>query len=147
MAKPNAADVEAIYAEAEAAGLSRTQVDDIARPLLDANMQQAWRGLGDARSTGQLDTIARAVRQSMRPISVDTATGEIGPEPKATAAQVDYIANLLAERVRSGDGGGFFATGAFLTRQGSQTRIDMDAVRSLTRKQASNLIDSLKGNY
>lgn len=144
MAKPTDTEIEALYVEAEAAGITRDQVDEIAKPRISAFGYIA--GLTSVRSNRELAAIAREVR-ALAAKSVDTTTGEIAPEPKATTAQVDYIANLLAERVRSGEGGGYFAIGAYLSGQGDRTRVDMDAVRALTRRQASGLIDSLKGNY
>lgn len=69
------------------------------------------------------------------------------PARPATARQVDYIATLLATRARNGDGGGFASTTGLLTGTGHRTRIDLDAVRALSRTSASQLIDSLTGSY
>lgn len=76
-----------------------------------------------------------------------TTTIQLIPAAPATTRQVDYIADLLATRVRNGDGGGFVSTAGLLTGAGYQTRINLGAIRALSRTDASQLIDSLKGNY
>jgi hypothetical protein len=58
------------------------------------------------------------------------------PGNAATPAQVDYIMSLLARRIETGEGGGFF--------QGPTTR---ESVQQLTKADASNYIKSLKGEY
>ncbi|MFI9018706.1 hypothetical protein ACIGZI_32200 [Streptomyces griseus] len=54
----------------------------------------------------------------------------------ATDRQVDFILSLLAERRRSGEGGGFYGGPA-----------DRAGIEKLTRDQASTYINSLKGTY
>lgn len=72
-----------------------------------------------------------------------------GPRPAASETpasqrQVDYIAELLTRRQRSGVGGGFSGLVAGLYRGG---QIDRDAIRALTKAQASEVIDSLTDRY
>jgi hypothetical protein len=148
MAKPSDSEIAAVYTLGAESGLSEADVDRIAADVIGVLLGgRPASFLGQARSLKELRHIETRVREAARPVSVNTVTGEIGSEPAITDRQVDYIAELLAHRVRSGEGGGFFATGAFLIGEGDRTRIDMDAVRALTRRQASSLIDSLKGNY
>ncbi|MBF6187972.1 hypothetical protein [Nocardia farcinica] len=66
------------------------------------------------------------------------------PEPTATPRQIYYITSLLEGRAAAGDDGGFFSTKGLYRVDGS---IDRDAIAALTRKQASALIDSLRGTY
>lgn len=65
-------------------------------------------------------------------------------EPTATGRQVDYIVSLLEGRARRGDGGGFMSTNGLYREDGTA---DRDAIARLTRRNASALIDSLRGNY
>lgn len=76
-----------------------------------------------------------------------TTTIQLTPAAPATTRQVDYITDLLATRVRNGDGGGYASSAGLLAGTGHQTRINLDAIRALTRTDASQLIDSLKENY
>lgn len=148
MAKPSDSEIAAVYALGAEGGLSEDDVDKIAADVIGILLGgRPASFLGQARSLRELGQIETRVREAARPVSVNTTTGEVGPEPAITDRQVDYIAELLARRVRSGEGGGFFATGAFLVGAGDQTRIDMDAIRALSRRQASSLITSLKGDY
>lgn len=64
--------------------------------------------------------------------------------PMVTDRQVTYITRLLVQRIRSGEGSGFSGLVNGLTRGG---QVDTDAIRALTRKQASEVIDSLTGRY
>ena len=57
--------------------------------------------------------------------------------PLATERQIDYILILQARRARSGEGGGFI-------NHNPATR---DELRRTSRETASNIIDSLTGNY
>src|SRR5690606_18539485 len=63
---------------------------------------------------------------------------------RATERQVAYLVKLLARARRSGEGGGFISTRGLYTADGN---VNIDALRQLTVRQASNLIDSLKGSY
>lgn len=56
--------------------------------------------------------------------------------PLATSRQVDYILDLLAQRRRTGDGGGFF-----------QGPTDRAGIEELTKAEASSYITSLKEEY
>lgn len=139
---------EGVYAVGVKRGYTRAEIDEVARKLIASP-------LCDVRWSSDLKRVQKALadlpdrtdRVATPTGRVDLATGEIGPEPKASPRQVEFIADLLAARVRSGEGGGFFAVGAFLTGVGERTRIDMDAIRALSRSEASRLIVSLKGEY
>jgi len=54
----------------------------------------------------------------------------------ATERQISYILDLLAQRRRSGEGGGFF-----------NGPTDRAGIAALSRSEASAYIDSLKGDY
>lgn len=58
------------------------------------------------------------------------------PGNAATPAQVDYIMNLLARRIETGEAGGFMT--------GPTTR---EGVQNMTKADASLYIKSLKGDY
>lgn len=77
-------------------------------------------------------------------IDIRTDAEKAAPEPTATPRQIYYITSLLEGRAAAGEGGGFFSTKGLYRGDGS---IDRDAVAALTRKQASALIDSLRGTY
>jgi hypothetical protein len=62
----------------------------------------------------------------------------------ATDRQVDYIISLLVERIRNGNEDGFMSTHNLY---GATGKISKQAVRNLTKTQASNMISSLKGDY
>lgn len=57
----------------------------------------------------------------------------------ATEKQVEYIVRLVIRRRRDGDTSGFIGGDVDIT--------DLDALRKMTRREASTLIDSLSGNY
>ena len=65
-------------------------------------------------------------------------------EPLATGNQVDYIVSLLSRRTYSGEGGGFMSTNGLYHEDGT---INRAAIAAMTRRNASALIDSLRGNY
>lgn len=62
----------------------------------------------------------------------------------ATDRQIDYITELLARRIRNGEGGGFASTARLYDADGT---IHRAAIAALTTREASTLIDSLTGNY
>lgn len=65
-------------------------------------------------------------------------------EPLATGNQIDYIVSLLSRRTRAGEGGGFMSTQGLYREDGT---INRAAIAAMTRRNASALIDSLRGNY
>lgn len=79
--------------------------------------------------------------------AAQAATQAVDPasqEPTATGNQIEYIVSLLARRARSGEGGGFMSTRGLYRKDGT---IDRTAIAAMTRRNASALIDSLRGNY
>lgn len=139
MAKPATTDIEAIYSIGEAAGMTRDEIDDIARP----NIQQAFSigtiRLTNVRSHGELRTIERLVtaeagkRKAAAEVEAqDAPVTAPSAQTPATARQVEYILSLLARH-----GGGGFYTGPR----------DRAGIAALTRQQASLYIDSLTDNY
>ncbi|MYU22864.1 hypothetical protein [Streptomyces sp. SID8352] len=94
----------------------------------------------------QADEVRARIRRHVRDQEQATAAeaakaaGTVLPPPgtpMATPAQVEYILDLLAQRHRSGDGGGFIMNGP----------TDRAGIESLTRAKASLYITSLKGDY
>jgi len=63
----------------------------------------------------------------------------------ATERQIDYLTSLLVRRANTGEGGGFVGGVDALVDAGG--KVDVAALRRLTRPQASRLIDSLRGSY
>lgn len=138
MAKPTDSEIEDVYREAEARGLTRQQVDEIAIPLIT----DVWlppTGLGSVRSHRQLRAIISAVRDAYPAVPERPK-----PVPLATPKQVAYIADLLSRRFRDGDTSGFMGVSSLITSTGA---IDLDAIGALTRARASQLISSLRGDY
>jgi hypothetical protein len=136
MARPAAAQIEALYVEAENGGLTRADVDVIAGPIIGTLLggRQAEK-LVDVRSGRQMDEIADQVRAEVAKRR-STSTGGQRAEHRATPRQVNYILDLLAQRQRSGEGGGFF-----------QGPTDRGGIERLTIDEASTYITSLKGDY
>lgn len=67
----------------------------------------------------------------------------IPSEPMATDRQIDYAVSLLIKKHRSGEGDGFIDARGLITGG----TVDKGALRAMTRRQISSLIDSLKGDY
>lgn len=82
---------------------------------------------------------AKAEAATVEPAVAEPATNT----PRATPNQIDRITSLLIRRYRSGDEGGFFATGGLM----ADGHVDRAAVAALSRQKASELISSLTGNY
>ncbi|BAD58860.1 hypothetical protein [Nocardia farcinica] len=77
-------------------------------------------------------------------IDIRTDAEKAAPEPTATDRQIDYIVALLEGRARRGEGGGFMSTHGLYKADGT---VDRAAVAKMTRRTASAMIDSLRGNY
>lgn len=135
MAKPSSTDIESIYQIGVDAGMTRDEVDDIARPHISTN----WPGLvrlTNVRSLGELRTIEHLVtaEATRRTAQAPTAQPEVPTtaQPSVTPWQVDRILRLLARH----GGGGFY--------QGPRDRA---GISRLTKAQANLYIDSLTDNY
>lgn len=139
MAKPATADIEAIYSIGEAAGMTRDEIDEIARPHIQQAFSIGTIRLTNVRSHGELRTIEHlvTVEASKRKAAAE-AEAQAAPvaapseQTPATARQVEYILSLLARH----GGGGFY--------QGPR---DRGGIAQLTKAQASLYIDSLTDNY
>ncbi|ROO82554.1 hypothetical protein EDD29_0034 [Actinocorallia herbida] len=89
----------------------------------------------DRRVAAQADADAKAAEQEAEADRRRALEAEKGP--LATPRQVDFIMELLADRQRTGDGGGFYFGGP-TTRKG---------VAEMSKREASMYITSLKGDY
>lgn len=130
--KPPTQDIEDVYRLGENIGLTRDQIDDLAKPHIQR--MGHVRGLSDVRSRKELTAIRGALADHRTP----TSPAPDGPAtaPLATPRQVEYIIDLLNRRRAAGDGGGFMAGPT-----------DRAGIAQLTRSQASTYITSLKEAY
>src|SRR5690554_7068302 len=120
---------------------------------------QADDGIRDADVTGvqtcALPICLRRMRRELRRRGVDARTEAEkrsdaqrrahAAQAPATERQIDYLTSLLVRRANTGEGGGFVGGVDALVDAGG--KVDVDALRRLTRPQASRLIDSLRGSY
>jgi hypothetical protein len=118
-------EAQKILAAAIKAGIAEDDLlTAIGRPLLSVASN------GDARTCWQM--IRTAEDQQRRAKNL------------ATERQVEYIIELLARRVREGEGGGFLGVRHLYA---TDDTIDIAAVRALTKGTASQVITSLTGAY
>jgi hypothetical protein len=140
MTQIGTAEAERIYALAAERGLDRDQVNQLAytkRLTMDAFTIERLSG---ARSRQLIDMLP-AGPTAATPAAATTA------EPAhshCSARQADYIADLLAERARSGEGGGFASVERLYTQDG---KLDLAAIANLSPDSASMIIRSLTGDY
>lgn len=84
----------------------------------------------------EADAIAAAEATVREACEAQLAEARATKGPLATPRQVDYILNLLAQRERTGEGGGFF-----------YGPTDRAGIELLSKSDASTYITSLKGDY
>lgn len=146
---------------AAAAGVDRTgflirwtDLDDFAASVLadhpDAPHGHAIKlvvdALGISRTAVQNDIAqqeakARSDLQARKAVEADQHHWN----PMATPRQVEFIIDLIAQRISTGDISGFTDISRFVADDGM--RIDRQAIQGLTKAEASRLITSLKGDY
>lgn len=115
MAAPASTDIEALYSIAEQAGVTRDEVDAIAKPMI--RRIGSVSGFTDVRSNAELRAITTAVHAEIDRRLAVAGRGPIATGEPATTRQIDYIAAL----------GG-----------------DPAVAATMTRHEVSALIDSLK---
>lgn len=119
-------------------GKTETQARQAAEKATAAKLRQAISAnIADLRRRG-IDPRTAAEKAADRQAAAQRQ------EPRCTSRQAERIADLLARRVRSGEGGGFMSTAGLINQRG---QIDMEAIRRLSRSAASAMIDSLRGDY
>lgn len=128
-------DAAQIYYIGTSVGMTRDEVDEVARSVCRRNVEQGI-ARGDGRKIEKAVTVVARERKEQAEAVVTEAEKILVGEPPATQKQIDYIMQLLAVREARGDGGGFMA--------GPTTR---DGVKKLTKAQASIYITSLKEQY
>lgn len=89
-------------------------------------------------AAGAPERIAKAEAERERASAAEARRNELIARKGelATPRQISYILRLLSEREYSGEGGGFF-----------MGPTDPDQVAELSKREASNYIDSLTGRY
>lgn len=119
-------------------GKTETQARTAAEKATSAKLRQAIAAnVADLRRRG-IDPRTAAEK------SADRQAAAQRQEARCTSPQAEQIGDLLARRVRSGEGGGFMSTAGLIDGQG---QIDMKAIRGLPHSAASAMIDSLRGDY
>lgn len=134
MAQIGTAEADRIYALAAERGLTAEQVNELAVSL---RLKQ---------TPTSIETISAAsARQLVAALPAPARPKLVQPEPRqCTSKQAQYIADLLAHRARTGEGGGFAPVDHLYTASG---QLDLDAIDALTMSDASRIIRSLKGDY
>jgi hypothetical protein len=137
MAAIGTAEANRIYALAAERGLTEDQVDELAH---DMRLMMGTVGIdGLSRSSArQLIAALPAAPPAPRP---DLRQPEAR---QCTPKQAQYVADLLARRARTGEGGGFAAVSHLYTADG---QLDLPAIDALSFDAASRIITSLKGDY
>lgn len=115
------------------AGLTISQIDTELRTLTGAGT--VWDGddyfISTRSSLAAVEAMVSRVTASQRSAS------------QATDKQVAFITRKLVDRIRTGDTSGYVSTAGLIDGY----NVNAAAVRSLTKRQASQLIDSLLGTY
>lgn len=123
------------------------RIEFIAGKLGEADPAARSAGADAKNPTNEgLRNVVRQVEKIARSKGIDIRTDaeKAAADPRATVGQIDYIVSLLEGRARRGDGGGFMSTNGLYREDGT---IDRGAIAAMTRRNASALIDSLRGNY
>ncbi len=142
----SAAEATRIHKLAQTAGVTDEQIED-----WTAQLGGYRYAITSDMASGLKTAVAYEIEKRIKAHTAQapaTATSVPG-EPMATERQVEFIASLLAQRVRSGEGGGLVDVDALLIHRGplNGPAINLQAIRALTRREASLTITSLKGEY
>lgn len=116
-----------------------TRLKDGVRPvdhLINAAVHHAAGAAERIREHADRQAVASAEKQVREAREAQLAELRARKGELATPRQVDYILQLLAQRRRTGDGGGFF-----------QGPTDRAGIEELTKAEASTYITSLKEEY
>lgn len=137
MARIGIDEADRIYALAADRGLTEDQVDALAHSMRLMTGTVGIDGLS-GNSSRQLIAALPPAPAAPRPALKQ-------PEPRqCSPKQAQYIADLLALRARTGEGGGFVPVDRFYLPGGN---LDLDAIDTLNAEDASMIIRSLKGEY
>lgn len=123
-----------IYALAAERGLTEAQVDTLAH---DMRLMMGTIGI-DGLSRRSARQLVAALPAARRPQLTQPQVRQCTPK------QPQYVADLLARRARTGEGGGFEAVDHLYTADGN---LDLEAIDALSAEAASRIITSLKGDY